>query len=129
MRNSSTKGIIALTVAILLILLLPAAVTQENNTVMNNTTLKNITVLNKTNNISGIETKRPMILPENSSVLHLGKGLNGGAIGMNSVSNGNTAYPTKFLSIHESIKPERILGSPVKPVRDLEKIFFVCNIV
>jgi len=106
MRDSSTRVIIALTVAILLIILLPVAVTQENNTSMNNTTLMNITVFNKTNNVAEVETNQSVISSEGSSILRIGKGLSRG-----------------------SLKPELALGSPAKPMKDLEKVVFICNIL
>ncbi len=129
MRDSFTKGIMALMAAILLVSVLSSAATQENNAAVNNTMSKNITVLNKTNNLTSVETIQPATLPEGSSVLQIGKGMSGGAIGMSSLNEGNIAYPTKFQTNIESIEPALALGNPVKPMKDLEKVVFICNIM
>ncbi|MFB3764729.1 MAG: hypothetical protein ACE14P_05710 [Methanotrichaceae archaeon] len=129
MRDSSIKGIMALMAVIVLISLFPAAVTQEDNAVMNNTALKNVAILNKTNTALATETNRPSVLPDVSSVLQIGKGMRGNTIGMSSLNKDNIAYPTKFQANRESIRPELALGGPAKPMKDLEKVVFICNIM
>lgn len=131
MYGFSTKGIISLINTMLLISLLPAAFMQEDNSSMNstipkNTILQNITALNKTN-ILAAGANKSAVIPAGPSDLHLGKGLNEDT-GMSSITKGGIASPIRSIS-HQSFRPELKLGNPAKPMKDLEKVVFICNIL
>ncbi len=126
MRNVFIKGTMALMATLLLISLLPAATAGENSALASNTALENITSLNKTDNAGTIQSA---ILPERSSVIHIGKGLNAGSIGMGSFGRSSVVHLAQLQTNTVSNRPEIALSSPAKPMKDLEKVVFICNIL
>ncbi len=111
------SGIIALA-AVLLLSLLPAAIAQEDNsTMLNNTTSENITLNDTTLNDN-------TALSVNSA-FQIGKGLDENVIDVSRLSKDNATFQINYGNAKETLE----MGLPAKPVRDLEKIVFICNIV
>ena len=127
MSYNFAKGITTLAVAILITSSLPSALLQKDNIAMDNAMLKDITLLNKMNSTAA-GTGQSASLLAGLFILHIGKGLNGGFIGITGDSTGNIASTFKSIRYQNSI-PELLLGNPAKPMKDLEKVVFVCNIL
>jgi hypothetical protein len=132
-RLKRIPGVIAL---MAVVLLLPAISAQENNTALGNTTLENMTLnttLNNSNtNGNGSLTPSAVLsitLPQDSSSsnggIQMGKDLNEDVIDTSSLNKGSTS----FLINNGGIKSPFQIGQAEKPVKDLEKIVFICNIV
>jgi hypothetical protein len=124
-------GVIALMATVLL--LLPSINAQENNTALNNTILENMTLNNTTLNYSGASgngSSAPSIAsPQESSSsnagIQMGKGMNENVIDTGSLNKDSTSFSIN----HGGINSPFHIGQAEKPVRDLEKVVFICNIV
>ncbi len=132
MNDNFTMGIMALAFATLIISSLPSALMQEgntaiNNTAMNNPMLNNTAVFNKTNSPAE-ETSQSSTFPSGIPVLHIGKGLNEQSIVVAGAINGDIISPIRSIS-YQSPMTEIASGNPAKPMKDLEKVVFICNIM
>jgi hypothetical protein len=128
-------GVIALMAAVLL--LLPSINAQESNTALNNTILENTTLNNTTLNYSGAggdgsstpSSTQSIASPQESSSsnagIQMGKGMNENVIDTSSLNKDSTSFSIN----HGGISSPFQIGQAEKPVRDLEKVVFICNIV
>ncbi len=142
MCDDFTKGIVVLTAAIMSLSILSAVTAQENNsTILNNTILSNTTLNNTTLNITNStvtgstaisstitsELGQSSALPESASgqsAFQIGKGLNEDVINASRLDDN-----ASFQINHGNVESPLQIGQPEKPVRDLEKVVFICNIV
>lgn len=100
MYISGVMAFATLATAVLLLSLLPAVTAQESNSINNSTIMNSTTPENlMLNNQTAVSSQEDA---SPNSAFHIGEG------------NDESIFD---------------LGNPVKPVRDLEKIVFVCDIV
>lgn len=121
MRNDLIyiSGVMAFATAVLLLSLLPAVTAQENNsTIMNNTIQENLTL----NNPPAVSSQEGASA---NSAFYIGNGMDEEVVDTSSLSKDNISFQVDQGNAGSMFN----LGHPVKPVRDLEKIVFVCDII
>jgi hypothetical protein len=137
------------------ILLLPAISAQENSTALNSMTPENVTVNNTTQNNTNTNgnaapanttsgdiaqnslkneagngsvatsATSPQEGSSSNEALQMGKGLNENVIDTSSLNKGGGSFSVDQGGIGSPFQ----IGQAQKPVRDLEKVVFICNIV